>query len=181
MDMTWTGSRIAALLVAAAAGFGLARWTSPTRLDDALMQRLERQEARLEALASRLEAQSMTPAVPGTRSVVGVDLSGMREELRQMLREEMRTVVSSAGAEVDAGGREPVAPPPTQENAEAFAKARQLVGDSLAARRWGEAEIQSLRGLRGQLTGSQYHELVLELVNAINDRRLRVETSGPPF
>lgn len=182
MNIPSTGRRVTSLLMAAAAGFGLARWTAPAFPAEALMQRLERQEARLEALSRRLEAQPITQTVPdSTRSVVGMDLSGVREELRQILREELRTMVSGTTAEADSKRQEPVPPSPTPENVAAFEKAQRLVGDSLASRRWGDTELQTLRGLRGQLTGPQYHELVRELVTAINDRRLRVETSGPPF
>lgn len=146
------------------------------------MQQLERQEARLEALSRRLEAQPITQPVPDThRSVVGMDLSGVREDLRQILREELRGVVSGTTAEADSKRREPVPSSPTPENVAAFAKGQQLVGDSLASHRWGDTELQRLRGLRSQLTEEQYHELVRELVTAINDRRLRVETRGRPF
>lgn len=182
MGIQSTGLRMGIPLVAAVAGFCLARWTTPSFPAEELLRRLDRQEARLEALARRLEAQptASPPGVPGPRTVVGMDLSGMREELRQMLREELSTVVAQAPDDARAEKKQPPAPPPP-ENAVAVEKVQRLLDDSLAAGRWSDTQVQQLRALRGQLTDAQYHELLRKLFAALNTQQLRMEGAGPPM
>jgi hypothetical protein len=182
MGMQSMGPRIGIPLVAAVAGFCLARWATPSLPAEELLRRLDRQEARLEALARRLESQptASPPGVPGPRTVVGMDLSGMREELRQMLREELSAVVSQDSDDARAEKKQAPAPLPP-ENAVAVEKVHRLLDDSLATGRWGDPQIQQLRALRGQLTDAQYHELLRKLVSALNSQQLRFEGSGPPM
>jgi hypothetical protein len=181
MSMRSSGIHLASLLVAAALGFGLARWTAPALPAEEVMRRLDAQEALLEALASRLDTPAVTSPQPGPRSVVGVDLSGIRDELRQMLREELRTVAASPAAEAQPKNREPAQPSASPENLAAFQEARRLVDDSLASQHWGDKQREEFRTLRGRLADRQYFGLVRELVTAFNNRQVQVKTSGPPF
>lgn len=181
MSMRSSGIHLASLLGAAALGFGLARWTAPTFPTEEVIRRLDAQESLLDALASRLDPSVVTSPQPGPRSMVGVDLSGIRDELRQMLREELHTVAASPAAEAKPKNREPAPPTASPDNLAAFEEARRLVDDSLASQRWGDKHLEEFRALRGQLTDRQYFELVRELVTAFNNRQVQVKTSGPPF
>ncbi len=181
MSIVSTVSRVGIPLLTALAGFGLAQAFNPSPPAEELMKRLERQEARMEALARRLETPAAgLPSAPAPRTAVGLDLSGLREELRQMLREELRTAVASA----DDGPppeKEQVPPPPTRENMAAFEKVQRLVDDSLVSGSWGRAQIQELRRMRGQMTDAQYMELVHKLLSAFNNQQLRLEEPGSPI
>ncbi len=182
MSLASPGLRLGALLVAGALGFGLARWTAPPALSEVAMQRIERQEAKLEALARRLDAPAPPSPPPSTPSLVAPDLPLGREDFRRMLREELHAALAGTPAEPSPEPREPPAPqPPTPENVTAFEKAQRLLEDSFAARRWGDAQAHEFKLLRGQLTGPQYQEVFQKLVLAINSQQLRVETTGAPF
>ncbi|WP_163862523.1 hypothetical protein [Myxococcus eversor] len=174
-------SRVGIPLLAALAGFGFAQALTPNPVDGELMRRLERQDARMEALARRLETQVASPPVaPGPRAMVGMDLTGLRGELRELLREELRTAMASV-ADGPVPEKAPTPPPPTSENVAAFEKVDRMVEDSLASGSWGRAQIQELRMLRGQMTDAQYMELVRKLLTAINSQQLRVEERGSPI
>ncbi|MFY0569425.1 hypothetical protein ACN28E_37130 [Archangium lansingense] len=183
MSIPSTVSRIGIPLLTALAGFGLAHAFTPRPSAEALMRRLDRQEARMEALARRLEASAASlpvPVAPGPQARVGMDLSGLREELRQMLREELSTAVVSAD-DARFPEKEQAPPPPTAENMAAYEKVHRMVEDSLASGSWGRAQIQELRTLRGQMTDAQYMELVRKLVAALNNQQLRLEEPGSPI
>jgi hypothetical protein len=181
MGMRSSGIHLASLLVAAALGFGLARWTAPAFPAEEVMRRLDAQEALLEALARRLDNPAVTSPQPAPRTMVGVDLSGIRDELRQLLREDLRTVAASPVAEAQPKNREPAQLTSSPENLAAFQEARRLVDDSLTSQQWGDKQREELRTLRGQLTDRQYFELVRELVTAFNTRQVQAKTSGLPF
>lgn len=174
-------SRVGIPLLAALAGFGFAQAWTPNPVAEELMRRLDRQDARLEALARGLETQAASPPVaPGT--MVGMDLSGLRGELRELLREELRTAMASvADSPAPEKAPAPPPPPPTPENVAAFEKVDRMVEASLVSGSWGRAQIQELRTLRGQMTDAQYMELVRKLLTAINSQQLRVEERGSPI
>ncbi|NPC75649.1 hypothetical protein HPP05_38510 [Corallococcus exiguus] len=169
--------RFGPLLLTAAAGFGLARWSEPPRLEEEILRRLERQEARLEALARRLESAPAPPARAAPRSHPELDLAAVREDLRQLLREELHTALASTAPQTPGEKRPPAVP----EDPAVYAKARQWLDDSIAARRWGDRQRSELIVLRRQLTDAQFAELLQKLVVAINNQQLRIETDGPPF
>ncbi|WP_164013083.1 hypothetical protein [Pyxidicoccus trucidator] len=181
MRIPSTVSRIGIPLLTALAGFYLAQAFTSGPPADELMMRLERQEARMEALARRLEALPTSLSVaPAPRATVGMDLSGLREELRQMLREELRTAVASAD-DGPVPEKEQTPLPPTPENVAAYEKVQRLVDDSLVSGSWGRTQIQELRKLRGQMTDAQYMELVRKLLMALSNQRLRLEDPGSPI
>jgi|GEM_PF-4002127 len=174
-------SRIGIPLLTALAGFGFAQALTPNPVAEELLMRLERQDARLEALVRRMETQAASPPVaPGPRATAGMDLSGLRGELRELLREELRTAVASAD-ESPVPEKAPAPPPPTPENVAAFEKVDRMVEGSIASGSWGRAQVQELRMLRGQMTDAQYMELVRKLLTAINSQQLRVEERGSPI
>ncbi|MCP3165619.1 hypothetical protein [Myxococcus qinghaiensis] len=175
-------SRIGIPLLAALAGFGFAQALTPNPAAEELMMRLERQDARMEALARRLETQAASPPVaPSPRATVGMDLSALRGELRELLREELRTAIASVDDSPVLEKAPAPPPPPTPENVAAFEKVDRMVEDSLASGSWGRAQIQELRMLRRQMTDAQYMELVRKLLTAINSQQLRVEERGSPI
>ncbi|NMO13507.1 hypothetical protein HPC49_09830 [Pyxidicoccus fallax] len=181
MRIPSTVSRIGIPFLTALAGFGLAHTFTPSPPAEELMRRLDQQDARMEALARRLEASAASVSgVPAPQARVGMDLSGLRVELRQMLREELSTAVASADDD-RLPEKEQAPPPPTPENMAAYEKAHRLVEDRLSAGSWGRAQIHELRTLRGQMSASQYMELVRKLLTAFNNQQLRLEEPGSPI
>ncbi len=75
------GFYLGSLWVAGALGFGLARWTAPPPPTEEVLRRFERQEARLEALARKLEA----PAPTGSQSLEDEASSVAFEKARRLV------------------------------------------------------------------------------------------------
>ncbi|CAM3803766.1 hypothetical protein G4177_32015 [Corallococcus sp. ZKHCc1 1396] len=171
------GRPLLPLLLALVTGWALARAGSSGSPDEEVLRRLERQEARWEALARRLEASAPPPATTSACAPTGADLTAVREDLRQ-LREELLRVVPTATAPTP----ETKPTPLSWENNARFAEAHRWVEDRMATGRWGDAQRAELHAWRGQLKGEQYQALLMKLVVEVNAQRLRVETThGPPF
>ncbi|RKH67013.1 hypothetical protein [Corallococcus aberystwythensis] len=176
MAMTTRGFQVLALVAAAGAGFGLARRTAPAMLPEQAHPGLERLEDEVQALRRELAA---TPR-PMPSSGAALDVVALREDLRRMVREELQSAKDSGPATASRERMAP-APPASQENLEALAKARRLMDESVSARRWGDREREEFFALRGRLTAQQTVQVLQPLVMAINSQQLRVSTSGPPF
>ncbi|CAM4072414.1 hypothetical protein [Corallococcus exiguus] len=179
MSLPTIGRQLGLMLLAGMAGMGLARWIASAPLDEEALRRLERQEARWEALARRLEAS--TPAPPSCPGVAAQDVAATREDLRRMLQEELRTALACVPAG-EPEAKKPEAAPASPESLALQAEAHQWMDARLASGRWGNAQREELRAYRQRLTGAQYHELFKKLAVEVNSQRLRVETTdGPPF
>ncbi|RKG80467.1 hypothetical protein [Corallococcus terminator] len=168
---------LATWVAAAGAGLGLAWWTAPALPSDETPRRLERLEGELRAL--RLGLESAPRRAPP--AVAGLELPSLREELRQLLREEIQAAKANAPATASGERPEPLRVSLPRENPEALAKIQQLVDQSIAAKRWGDPERGEFILLRDQLTAQQHRDILLKLSVAINNQQLRVTTQGPPF
>lgn len=165
------------LLLAFSAGFLLARLTGghPAEIgkDD------------LRGIESRLEQLSLaasTGAPPGgARCVATVDGESIRAELRQAL-ESARDGTQSAvemGASADAKKGARAAPGP--KAIAALEKGRELISQALSRQTWGDEQAGAFRLALVQLDADGQAELLRELIPALNDGRVQLRTSRPPF
>ncbi|WP_224370648.1 hypothetical protein [Hyalangium versicolor] len=139
---------------------------------------LEQLSARIDALPARL-AMSQGQA----RCVVSApapDLSALRTEIRQALREECSTGMEPSPPEKAAETVPPqeVVLPQTLATLE---QGQRLLDEALRTRRWGDTQAEELRSLFPELTPSQRQALTQKLIVSINRGELTVETSGLPF
>lgn len=166
------------ILLAFAAGFLLARLTGghPAEIgkDD-----LRGIESRLEQLS--LAASNGAP--PGSaRCVATVDGESIRAELQQALQS-AHDCTQAAGergsSEDDAKKGARAAPSP--KAIAALEKGRELISQALSKQVWGDEQAGAFRLALAQVDEDGQAELLRELVPALNDGRIQVRTSGPPF
>ncbi|MCY1033476.1 hypothetical protein OV207_18635 [Corallococcus sp. BB11-1] len=164
-------------ILSGAAGFGAAAWLGPAEGRAVQSGALERQEARFEEALRKLEACQPTTEAPPMRATVAVDTSGLREEIRQILKEELRAATSAPTPPAP----EPRPPQPTPQSVAAFSQGRRLVENAVATGRWSEAQRDELRSLLSQLTPEQRQEIIRTLVVNINGGKVKVDLVGAPF
>ncbi|MHA7630156.1 hypothetical protein [Corallococcus sp. M7] len=179
MSLPSTGRQLGLMLLAGVAGMGLARSSAPAHLDEEVLRRLDRQEARWDALARRLEASP--PSSPSCPGAAVTDVVATREDLRRMLQEELRLARSSAPVR-EPEAKTPEVAPASRESLALQAEAHQWMDARLASGRWGNSEREEFRAYRQRLTGTQYQELLKKLAVEVNSQRLRIETTdGRPL
>jgi hypothetical protein len=165
------------VLGAGAGGFWAGR--DARRRDLALVEELRQQRAELislrESVAELVQrvavvrnAQCAAPADTRTATLPKADIeSALQRALDR--RDEQARIQREAAAQ------------PTNENLEAYARAEQLLGDAVKAKRWSAAQAASFRQLLPQLTGEQADALRRRISVAINEGQVSVQTEGPPF
>ncbi|MBN8232151.1 hypothetical protein JYK02_32010 [Corallococcus macrosporus] len=164
-------------ILSGAIGFGTAAVLGPGEGSAVRSDALARQEARLEEALRKLEACQPTSDGPPLRATVAVDTSGLREEIRQILKEELRAATSAPTP----AAPEPKLPEPTPESMAAFSQGSALVEKAVATGRWSEAQRAELRPLLSQLTAEQRQEVIRTLVVNINSGKVKVDVVGAPF
>ncbi|NOK34046.1 hypothetical protein HMI49_12665 [Corallococcus exercitus] len=164
-------------ILSGAAGFAAAAWLGPAEGRAVRSDALERQEARLEEALRKLEACPPAAEALPLRTTVAVDTAGLREEIRQILKEELRAATSAPTPSAP----EPRPPEPTPQSVAAFNQGRGLVENAVATGRWSEAQRQELRSLLSQLTPEQRQEIIRTLVVSINSGKVKVDVVGAPF
>jgi hypothetical protein len=117
---------------------------------------------------------------PGTGTVA---LRGdvLRADIRRVLREELQLarVPEPLQPRVVA---EPTAPSPATPEAQAAAgQGRRIVQDALAARRWREQDVLAIRQVLPQISADDRDAMLRELIPAINNGRVALETVGEIF
>jgi hypothetical protein len=108
----------------------------------------------------------------------------LRQEISQILREELWNVLTAAGAGTDGARAKELAAAKilnTPENIEAYAQAHELVRAALSSGYWTDENVQELRQSLAYLTDEQREEILRILIPAINRGEVAVETSGPPL
>jgi hypothetical protein len=170
-----------ALVTGWAVGHGTSRMTgAEPPASEPSPRTLEQLDARLEALPAQVAMlQAQTRCVASVTSG-SLDLATVRTELRTVLREELSAM---------AGRPEPTkvslpAPSPEEvspKNQAVLERGQRLLDDALRARRWGDAQVEELRGLFPGLTFAQQRMLTQKLIVSINRGDLIVETTGLPF
>lgn len=136
-------------LLTGALGFCVAWTVAPRPRDGELLEAMARQDSKLDALTARLarvqvlteELQARAPA--GAPSPPAVQATAL---------------VSSPPDTAEA----------SPESLAALEQGRRLIGDAVAARRWGPPEVAELRRLMRDMTGPQRFEMVRQLSVAMN-------------
>ncbi|MHA7630777.1 hypothetical protein [Corallococcus sp. M7] len=164
-------------ILSGGAGFGAAAWLRPSEGHAVRSDALTRQEARLEEALRKLEACQPAAEPPHLRAAVSVDTAGLREDIRQILKEELRAATSAPTPATP----EPRPPEPTPRSVAAFSQGRELVENAVAAGRWSDSQRQQLRALLSQLTLEQHQELTRTLIVNINSGKVKVDLVGAPF
>ncbi len=161
-------------------GFWAGRASVPTpEGDDALRQLVLAHDAQLAALHSR------PPQPPqGTCTTIATlsanDSASLRAELARLVREELHPEQQAPSAEPPP--HKPRAEAPTPEQLPLIQDTQRLMDSALGARRWTAQDAESFRRLLPGLPDAQRQAFLQQLVVAINEGRLQVETrGGPPF
>jgi hypothetical protein len=136
-------------------------------------------EQAVTALTQAVQNTARTGFVPDRHSTAaGSDASVLRQEIAQILRDELRELRGAAGDGGDSLRAEILNAP---ENIEAYAQAREVVQVALSAGRWTDEDVHLLRQTFASLTDEQQQEMLQTLIPAMNRGEVAVETSGPPF
>jgi len=157
--------------------------------------RLDRVEQTLTTLAgavgdaiqasARLEEHSARSAEPVRSTPQALPSEqALRQEIAQILREELWNVLAAAGAGADGVQAEDMAAAKvldTPQNVEAYTRAHEVVRGALASRYWADDDAQELRQSFASLTNAQREEILQILFPAINRGEIAVETSGSPL
>jgi hypothetical protein len=132
------------------------------------------------ALGYLAGAARPAPGAPVARGAAPV-VAAVREPLGPMA---LRAIVREELARPSAAATPPPAAPPpvpeaTPEQLAAREKARTVVAQAIAVRRWGPTDRAELHALLPQLSRAEHDEIMATLVPAINEGRLTVEIDGP--
>jgi hypothetical protein len=107
-----------------------------------------------------------------------------RQDLAQIIREEVRNAVAQESPEAQRAREEAIAEAQilnSPENKAAYQNASSVVTTAVAAKRWTEDDKETFRAAFGQLTNNQRMELMNILAPAINNGHVKVEVMGPLF
>jgi len=148
-------------------------------------QRLVKLEHAVTMLTQAVQSNQPKLARPEpTRVTVPANGEVSRQELAQVIREEVRQALAKESPEAQRAREEAIANATilnTPENHAAYQRASSVVNTAVAAKRWTEEDKETLRTAFGQLTNDQRMELMNMLVLAINHGEVTVETPGPLF
>ncbi|PTL81997.1 hypothetical protein [Vitiosangium sp. GDMCC 1.1324] len=152
----------------------------PLRASEPSPQALKELRARIDSLSAQLTAIQSQMRCTGSTTAAAPDTAPPHAELRQVLREELTTLV---------GRPEPTnaaTPAPAQKelsptNLAALERGQRLLEDALHSRRWGDAQVEELRRLLPEMTAAQQQMLMQKLSASINRGELVVETTDMPF
>ncbi len=107
-----------------------------------------------------------------------------RQDLAQIIREEVRNAVAQESPEAQRAKEEAIAEAKilnTPENRSAYQSASSVVTTAVAAKRWTDEDKETFRAAFGLLTNNQRMELMNILAPAINNGEVKVEVMGPLF
>jgi hypothetical protein len=137
------------------------------------------------ALAQTLQVKRIQDTQPEpVRATVPVAPEVSRQDLAQIIREEVRNAVAQESPEAQRAREEAIAEAKvlnTPENKSAYQSASSVVQTAVAAKRWTEEDKETFRAVFGLLTNNQRTELMNILAPAINNGEVKVEVMGPLF
>jgi hypothetical protein len=101
------------------------------------------------------------------------DSEGVRRDVRQILREELRAFVAQRP---ELGSSSAPATTPTRQNEEAMSQAQVMLQAATGKRTWTRDDARALRQLMPQLTADQQQEVMHTLIPLLNAGDIKVET-----
>jgi hypothetical protein len=148
-------------------------------------QRLAKLEQAVTTLTQALQVkQAQHASAEAVRVTAPANTGVSRQDLTQLIREEVRRVVAQEGPEARRAREEALAEAEilnSPENRTAYQSASGVVRTAMAAKRWTEEDKETFRSAFGLLTNDQRMELMNTLVPAINGGEVKVEVIGPLF
>jgi hypothetical protein len=148
-------------------------------------QRLVKLEQAVTTLTQALQVRQSREVQPEpTRVTVPANSELSRQDLAQLIREEIRTAVAKETPEAQRAREEAIAEAKilnSPENKAAYQSASSVVTTAVAAKRWTEEDKEAFRAAFGQLTNNQRMELMNILAPAINNGEVKVDVMGPLF
>jgi hypothetical protein len=148
-------------------------------------QRLVQLEQAVTALTQALQVKQMSNAHPEpTHVTVPANSEVSRQDLAQVIREEVRQAMADASPEAQRARDEAIAEAQvlnSPENRTAYQSASDVVNTAVAAKRWTEEDRETFRAAFGLLTNDQRMDLMNILAPAVNNGEVKVEVMGPLF
>jgi hypothetical protein len=148
-------------------------------------QRLVKLEQAVLALTQAVQSNPTPAARPEpTPGTAPASTAASRQELAQVIREEVRRAVADASPEAQRAREEALAEAQllnSPENRAAYQNASSVVQTAVAAKRWTEEDKETFSAVFGVLTNTQHMELMNILAPAINSGEITVEVTGPLF
>ena len=174
-------------------GVSITYWlTQGSQLPDARATAISQQNQRLTQLEqavmtltqavhiSQMKNVSPEPA----REATSVNDGASRQDLAQLIRDELRQALANQNPETQRAREEAIATAEilnTPENKAAYQSATSVVHTAVAAKRWTEEDKEIFRAAFVQLTNEQRTELMKALAPAVNSGEIVVEVNGPLF
>jgi len=156
-----------------------------THTDSRRDQRLVKLEQAVATLTQAVQSSQTENARPEpTQVAVPASNEVSRQDLAQIIREEVRHAVAQESPEAQRAKEEAIAEAKilnSPENHAAYQSASSVVTTAVAAKRWTEEDKEDFRDAFGQLTNDQRMELMQILAPAINRGEITVEVTGPLF
>jgi hypothetical protein len=187
----WT--TITALSIGILMGVGATVWLTPSpSLPKPLAyaesqhdHRLVKLEQAVTALTQALQVKQTQDGRPEpTCETAQASPEISRQDLAQLIRDEVRHAVAEASPENQRAREEALAEAQllnSPENRTAYQSASDAVHTAMAAKRWTEEDKETFRAAFGALTNDQRMELMNVLAPAINNGEVKVEVTGPLF
>ncbi len=148
-------------------------------------QRLVKLEQAVMTLTQAVQSSQTKVSSPEpTRVTASANSEVSRQDLAQIIREEVRNAVAKESPEAQRAKEEAIAEAKilnSPENKAAYQNASSVVTTAVAAKRWTEEDKETFRSAFGQLTNNQRMELMNVLAPAINNGEVKVEVHGPLF
>ena len=148
-------------------------------------QRLVKLEQAVQALTQAAQSNPTPAARPEpTQGTAPASTAASRQDLAQVIREEVRRAVAEASPEAQRAREEAIAEAQilnSPENRAAYQSAASVVQTAVAAKRWTEEDKETFRAVFGVLTNTQHLDLMNILAPAINSGEITVEVTGPLF
>jgi hypothetical protein len=148
-------------------------------------QRVAKLEQAVMALTQAVQVKHTHEARPEPPRVTEpANAESSRQDLTQVIREEVRQAMAKESPEAQRAREEAMAEAKIRnspENKAAYQSASSVVQTAVAAKRWTEEDKETFRAAFGQLTSNQRMELMSVLAPAINNGHIKVEVTGPLF
>jgi hypothetical protein len=142
-------------------------------------------EQAVQALTQAVQSNPTPAARPEpTQGTAPASTAASRQDLAQVIREEVRRAVAEASPEAQRAREEAIAEAQilnSPENRAAYQSAASVVQTAVAAKRWTEEDKETFRAVFGVLTNTQHLDLMNILAPAINSGEITVEVTGPLF
>jgi hypothetical protein len=116
-----------------------------------------------------------------TTAVAALDALAVKEQLRQLLREEIPALMKQEGSAAPAPAEPQPVVAPTPEQTTSGERAETLVQASISNGQWTERDRELWQELGPRLGPEKHGELLRTLIVALNSRRITLATEGPPF